>query len=249
MDQGDQPKPELVEKRKEPRLTPEDRDKLHREALVELFTNQITDVIERRVSVKDYVNNKVEEHIRLEQLAGLDGMTGLLNRRMCEEQAEGLVATEQGHDHPMSIILLDIDHFKSVNDEFGHPVGDKVLKAMGGALQRFIGEKKENVVGRWGGEEFFIGIPHLEGEELDERMKGIRNEAIQAMSGVLGRPVTVSMGAIEVGKKDKFTALLRKVDEALYLAKRVDKDGNSRNRGMVVRKNQEVDNAIEVAFG
>jgi len=249
MDFKDQLQPESKDRREKPRLTPEQREDFHDKALDILYRQQYRDITEGKLSEDEFVKISKAERKRLDDLAGIDAMTGLLNRRMCEEQAEGLVATEHEHGHEVAIFELDIDHFKMINDENGHPAGDEVLRAIGGALQKFIGENKENVVGRWGGEEFLLAFPHLEGKELVGRMKEVRNEAVLAMSGILGRPVTVSIGAIEVSDGEKFTAAIRRADEALYKAKRSDKDRKlGRNRGMVMGKNQEVENAVEVAF-
>jgi diguanylate cyclase (GGDEF)-like protein/PAS domain S-box-containing protein len=116
----------------------------------------------------------VEANQRLEQLAAMDGLTGLKNRRAFEDRLVEEVARTRRHSHPLSLVLLDIDHFKSYNDTFGHPKGDEVLRNVGRLLSRTM--RDTDFAARYGGEEFAIILPNTDAEgahQVAERLRQV----------------------------------------------------------------------------
>jgi diguanylate cyclase (GGDEF)-like protein len=154
---------------------------------------------------------------RLDGEARVDNLTGLLNRRGFAERAEVELARARRHRSALGLVSFDLDHFKAVNDEFGHDVGDEVLVL----AARLIGAetRPEDVVARMGGEEFVALLPDGglgEAESLAERVRGSL-----ARSSRPGLPrVTICAGVSAVIAPDDVELLLKAADRALYAAKR-----------------------------
>ena len=162
----------------------------------------------------------------LEKLATVDAMTGLYNRRHFMVLAEAEWGRFQRYQRPLSMLMLDIDHFKSVNDRYGHAVGDEAIALVAAACQR--GKRNSDVAGRLGGEEFAILLPETDAAQalvVAERVR--EGVAAQFLSVHKVRfNVTISVGVAEaVVSMPAIDALLRACDEALYQAK-----GSGRNR-------------------
>ena len=162
----------------------------------------------------------------LRVLVDTDPLTGLKNRRAFLRDLKGEFSRATRMRQQCALLLLDVDHFKRVNDSFGHPAGDDVLRAIAGLLND--GAREYDSVGRLGGEEFGVLLP-----DVDVEGAQVVAERIRAMVSArpLGPPgvghVTISIG-IAMGpqdRRDNEDALLRRADEALYAAKR-----NGRNR-------------------
>lgn len=159
--------------------------------------------------------------------ARTDSLTGVANRRALEEEVlRDLDRGVQG-EPSIAIILLDVDRFKRVNDQFGHAVGDDVLVRIAQILEREV--RTGDVVGRWGGEEFVILLRRTDranAQVLAERLRGTIADSL--FPGV-GR-MTVSMGVSAARSDDDVTDLLRRADRALYEAKT-----HGRNRSVLAR--------------
>lgn len=157
-----------------------------------------------------------EANAALARLAATDGLTGLLNRRTFHERlAEEFVRAGRYH-LPLSVLMLDLDHFKAINDTRGHEAGDDALRALAGVLRGAA--RESDILSRFGGEEFLVILPQTSGESahiVGERIRA----AVEAAGGPLNA-VTVSIGvcALRVDHAD-FAALLRGVDAALYRSK------------------------------
>lgn len=159
----------------------------------------------------------------LAQQARTDALTGLLNRRGFEDQARQVVATTRRSRQPLSLLMVDVDHFKRINDTLGHDVGDLVLKRLAESLRQRL--RGSDVLARFGGEEFVALLPDTDlqgaraiGEAL---VRGIAQESHEPY----GR-ITISAGAASVlGAEPDLDDLLRRADAALYEAK-----GQGRNR-------------------
>ncbi len=170
---------------------------------------------------------------RLDNMSRQDSLTGLLNRRAMEDALlSELARTLRRRDGRLALLALDVDHFKRVNDQHGHPVGDAVLAAMGQTLREAA--RTGDVIARVGGEEFWILAPHADSEgamALAERLRLGVSEQIVALPGGKNLSVTASIGvALLVPALDTPKSLIRRADEALYLAKargrnRVEMDG------------------------
>ncbi|MDZ4693980.1 MAG: GGDEF domain-containing protein [Deltaproteobacteria bacterium] len=168
-------------------------------------------------------------HERLREAALLDPLTGIYNRRHFDESLGSERAAAQRHRKPLSLIIADLDNFKRVNDEHGHPVGDAVLSAMGEAILRCA--RREDLAFRFGGEEFAVLArdTDLDGAvRFAERLRvEIENVTVD---GKDRRPLkfTASVGVAQLAAKETEKDLLERADSAMYNAKR-----GGKNRVMV----------------
>ena len=153
-----------------------------------------------------------------------DGLTGLYNRRYLDHRLALEVERFRRYGRPFSLLLLDIDHFKLVNDRFGHPCGDAVLKSTAADLAGAV--RKADLVARYGGEEFCCLLPETGrggALTLAEKMRGTAAARQHAWEGQ-EIPVTVSVGVAEAVENDTVGALLQRADVALYEAKRTGRN-------------------------
>ncbi|WP_163575994.1 GGDEF domain-containing protein [Halomonas faecis] len=160
------------------------------------------------------------------RLSLVDDLTGLGNRRYLLETAERLYQQSLRNQRPLSLALLDLDHFKHLNDTWGHPAGDKVLVAFARALQEVT--RQADVVARIGGEEFCILMPDTPSEGALDLAERIRQRIAELNEDVLGVPtsIAVSLGlATGMGSAADFDRLYSRADRAHYRAK-----ANGRNR-------------------
>jgi len=160
---------------------------------------------------------------KVRELAHRDPLTGVANRRCMDDFLADLLATFARTGIHFSIILGDIDHFKRVNDRWGHPAGDAILQDVAARLQAVV--RQNDLVARYGGEEFMVIMPasRLEGAEaLAERCRSaVAQDPQTAMDG---SHVTASFGATEVVPHDSIESLLGRVDRALYEAKQLGRN-------------------------
>ncbi len=163
----------------------------------------------------------------IQQLASRDGLTNTWNRRHIDLLLAAELERTSRHGTPLCLCMVDLDHFKSINDRFGHPVGDAVLHRV---AQAMAGElRATDQLGRFGGEEFLIVLPEstlAEAQACAERLR--QSVASLAAAPGASTQVTVSIGLAECLPAESLGSLLSRVDSALYAAKR---DG--RNRVMV----------------
>jgi two-component system cell cycle response regulator len=156
---------------------------------------------------------------RLESLIFGDELTGLPNRRFLLTQLSALVSGARRHERPLSVVMVDIDHFKAVNDTHGHAAGDSVLAAVATTLSERL--REEDWVGRLGGEEFLALLPDEDPEGAAVVAEGLRSaiEHIGVREGTETLRVTVSVGWATLEEGEDAEGLLRRADEALYAAK------------------------------
>jgi diguanylate cyclase (GGDEF)-like protein len=163
---------------------------------------------------------------RVEQLATHDELTGLVNRRALLDKAWGELRRAIRYEQPLSAMLIDVDHFKRINDQHGHPVGDEVLRVLAARFRDSV--RDVDLVSRYGGEEFIVLMPQTTGREaassLAERLrKRVSREPVPTMAGPL--TVTVSVGVAEGRSADaEPQELFARADVALYQAKREGRD-------------------------
>jgi diguanylate cyclase (GGDEF)-like protein len=173
-----------------------------------------------------YQKTLQEQQSQLEHLAREDALTGLANRRRFEERAKEECLRAQRYHHPLSVLLADLDHFKSINDTYGHAFGDAVLKDIGQTLLRHC--RTSDLCARHGGEEFAILLPEtelIEAYKVAERLcTAVRSMVFPQPSGIMH--VTVSFGAASINHERVQTLeeLLEQADQALYTAKRNGRD-------------------------
>ncbi len=161
----------------------------------------------------------------LQDLATRDFLTGLPNRRHFLEQAETLVPKMRDAGRPLAMAILDVDHFKRINDGWGHEAGDHALRAVSALLSAHA--RPQDHVARFGGEEFCLMVPDLGGDALLDYFDGLRrkieNLDVASPAGLMR--VTVSIGVRKAGPGDDLHRLLAEADRRLYLAKA---DGRNR---------------------
>lgn len=157
-----------------------------------------------------------------------DSLTKLYNRKFFDQHLTKAITDARQHDEPLCLVMLDIDHFKTFNDTFGHQTGDQVLRLLGMTLNS--NTKGADVACRYGGEEFALILPHT---QLDDAVvlsntirKSIQTKELlkRSTNEKLGR-ITASFGVAQLTPKDTDISILERTDRALYVAKR-----NGRNR-------------------
>ncbi|KFZ36634.1 diguanylate cyclase [Shewanella mangrovi] len=156
---------------------------------------------------------------RLELMASTDKLTGVANRQAFEEHFTRAVPQAHKQKRPLSLILFDIDHFKRINDGYGHSVGDLVLKSVSLMLQQHF--KQHNVVCRWGGEEFLMLLEGVDLAQAAAEAELLRRKISEWMLQVnsSGLVVTVSGGVAQLQANESGEQLLIRADKALYQAK------------------------------
>ncbi|CAN7456766.1 GGDEF domain-containing protein [Rhizobacter sp. LjRoot28] len=152
----------------------------------------------------------------LKQQAQTDGLTGLLNRQSFGERAEKIVATAHRYGDPLSLLMLDVDHFKRINDGFGHATGDDALRTMAAALSACV--RGGDLISRHGGEEFCVLLNRAglaDGDRFDDRLRAWLRSEVEKLPHALD----FSGGLAELQPDESVDALLRRADAALYHAK------------------------------
>lgn len=158
-----------------------------------------------------------------------DPLTGVFNRRHFQDSLWAEVAFARRHRTPLSLLLLDIDHFKRINDEHGHATGDAALQLLAGKLSSLT--REEDTLARYGGEEFALvarGISRAEVLNLAERIRQlIERQRIPAKSGFVDFTVSIGVAHWPAGEGNSAQALLEAADEALYESKRAGRNSVS----------------------
>lgn len=165
------------------------------------------------------IETKQEELIKLneklKEQATTDMLTGLKNRRYFHEKLEESLAGYQRYLSPFSLLIIDIDHFKKINDMRGHLVGDQILKELSHMITTTL--REIDVVARYGGEEFVVIYPHTNISEAKQRAERLRTEVEKA--SWQNSNITISIGVTTCTPEDTVTTLIGKADQALYVSK------------------------------
>ena len=161
---------------------------------------------------------------QLEKMAATDKLTGLHNRQMLEPALEQLFMLSSRHNYQLCVAVLDIDNFKQVNDEYGHPFGDKVLVAVADLIRQST--RKSDVVCRWGGEEFLILMPNCCIEDAQGLAAKIQHKLAATCFDIEQQKIKIelSIGISQKIEADKTDSLLYRADQALYSAKRAGRN-------------------------
>ena len=192
-----------------------------------ILNNELEDRVAIRTAELKRINEmliaEIEERKRMEKqlhhLATTDPLTGVLNRRHFFELAKQEFDRSQRYDRKISIILFDVDHFKEINDTYGHIAGDQLLQTI---VERFIRNLRQmDIFGRYGGDEFVILLPETNTDQARlaaERLHQIvTSDPVETSRGII--PIQISIGVASLENSDDMENLLIKTDQALYKAK------------------------------
>ncbi|MGI5935555.1 MAG: GGDEF domain-containing protein [Oscillospiraceae bacterium] len=161
-----------------------------------------------------------EEKNKLQDLSITDDLTGTFNKRFISSCLKEEIATSNNRQKRLTVALIDIDDFKSINDMYGHLYGDYVIKRIGGTIVNNL--RQSDIVGRYGGDEFLVILPDTTREEGHAMMERVRQKILD-MKWENDLVVTISGGLIEVDNVE-YTSLLKKLDQLLYRAKHNNKN-------------------------
>ena len=182
--------------------------------------NELLLRIKRVLKERQLTNERIQMLEQLQELAITDGLTSLYNSRHFYHQLELEVDRSNRYDHPLSLLLLDIDNFKLYNDAYGHIEGDKVLAKLGEIIKSCL--RAIDSAYRYGGEEFTVILPDTNGGEAQTVAHRIRT-AIESekFSPETGKAytITISTGVTEYKKKEKLSDFVERADQAMYLSK------------------------------
>ncbi|WP_283256428.1 transporter substrate-binding domain-containing diguanylate cyclase [Arcobacter roscoffensis] len=176
-----------------------------------------------------YINNKMRKEIKKRKIAentlldyaNKDSLTKVINRRKIEKILSNLIKRTKEHDSIFSIIFIDIDDFKSINDTLGHLTGDKILVQVSKIVSSHI--RKDDVFGRWGGEEFIIILPNTSALDAKKSANHLK-ELIENKNFGINRKVTASFGITQFIENDTKKDLVLRADEAMYYVKKNGKN-------------------------
>ncbi len=177
--------------------------------------------IKQARGVRSLAESKERLIADLERLAIRDELTGLFNYRHFQGQLRAEVQRALRYQRPLSLIVLDVDHFKAVNDALGHAEGDRVLAGIARVLAAQI--RTTDTAFRYGGEEFVVLLPETHGAQA-LAVAGRVRQGMEEARLVKGRSVTVSAGVAEYRATEEAATLLRRTDAALYAAKRAGRN-------------------------
>lgn len=165
------------------------------------------------------VTSRIRRSLRLRALMVRDGLTGLLNHAAITDQLEREIARAIRQGAPLSFAMVDIDHFKNVNDTYGHPAGDRVIKSLARLFKQRL--RETDLVGRYGGEEFAIVLPDTDAVSASKVLDAIRQDfaRIHHQADEREFSVTFSCGIAEISRFDNAVLLNGAADRALYQAK------------------------------
>jgi len=191
------------------------------------FSKNLLVVLSERVrSHNHFIAASFGDLQKFERNATTDALTGLSNRHAMEETFPREVARCLQSDQPVSMIMIDVDRFKSFNDKFGHVAGDRALSAVAHVLTKHF-RPRDHLV-RFGGDEFAVLLPGISETEallVAERVRDAVSGSTRGSTDSLIRiPVEISMGIAQLGENGTFESLLRAADAALYRAKRAGRN-------------------------
>ena len=196
-------------------------------------------LLEERLLLSGREIELLREHLDLlEREAGLDGLTGIANRKSFDVVLRETIAQAQREDLPLSLLMIDIDHFKVFNDLHGHQMGDNVLKLVARYMKECV--KGRDTVARYGGEEFAVILPHTRLDAAMQAANIIRRhvsakKVVNRRTGVNLGQITLSIGVAEYRAGEPASELVHRADEALYQAKAAGRDKVSSEKDLSIQ--------------
>ncbi|WP_336367631.1 GGDEF domain-containing protein [Marinobacter sp. C2H3] len=168
-----------------------------------------------------FARRSQDQRRRLEHLATVDPLTGVQNRRSMDSALDMAAATAERTGLSYALVMLDLDHFKKINDDYGHGTGDEVLTNLVGLLQQ--NTRRTDQLFRFGGEEFVLLLPGVDGRSLESVMGNLQG-VIRKYLRSPGGPVTASFGVALLRHGEPVDSWLERADDALYQAKEAGRD-------------------------
>lgn len=193
----------------------------HRLTYSELITkmSKLNDEIVNMTRELEKKNAQLKEALTtIKKIMNKDYLTGILNRKGFESMLKREISFALRHKLPLSVVMIDIDYFKEINDTYGHETGDKVLKIFAKTLKKSI--RQEDILGRLGGEEFVIAFPNTNIEQALSAAERIRQKIEKMKIKAINGNITASFGITELLSTDDERSILKRADDALYEAKR-----------------------------
>jgi diguanylate cyclase len=190
--------------------------------------SETNSLLEERLQLSSREIELLREHLDLlEREAGLDGLTGIANRKSFDIMLREAITVASRETQPMSLLMIDIDHFKAFNDSHGHQMGDNVLKLVARCMKECI--KGRDIVARYGGEEFAIILPDTALEAAVMAANVVRKQVsakkiVNRRNGATLGQITLSIGVAQYRAGEPASELVHRADEALYLAKSSGRD-------------------------
>lgn len=180
-------------------------------------SENLQQIIDSRTIELKRLNKKLAEKAEeAERNATTDHLTSLSNRFNFEQQLTNEISRAQRFMEPLSLLIMDIDEFKGINDQYGHPTGDEALRAVGKVLRKNL--RKIDLASRWGGDEFALLLPQTNLEMVMTVAEKIR-EAISVEMAQMELHTSASFGVVELSGDDSEIEFIRRADNALYLSK------------------------------
>ncbi len=174
--------------------------------------------LRKKIDEINSLKAELERYVKkIEQLSITDSLTKIYNRSKFESSLDYEIERARRYGNPLSLIIFDIDHFKSINDTYGHLIGDSVLTEIANLVKNNI--RSTDIFARWGGEEFVILAPNINKEQAKMLAEKIRKLIAHHRFKYVDH-VTVSLGVTEFLPSDNKESFIKRADEALYLAKR-----------------------------
>ncbi len=186
--------------------------------------NDNKEIIAIYITIQDVTDFVIYEH-KLIQMAKIDGLTGIYNRRYLDNRLTEEIERSRRHGNPLSILMLDIDHFKKINDTHGHLCGDYALRKISELLQELV--RTSDILGRYGGEEFCCVLPETPFEQAVVLAERCREQIAASPFSCTDQQtrITVSIGVTGMHRDDTLDSIIKRADDALYQAKH---DGRNR---------------------
>ncbi len=198
------------------------------ERIVHEARDQLEDKVEQRTfELRNALGQLEEAHHRLSESSRHDGLTELYNRSHFREAFEHLLANARNTDRPISLLMIDLDHFKKINDSYGHLVGDDCLRSTSSTMAEVLAPH-DALLARFGGEEFIAALPDMNLAQASAVAEELRQSLNRrpCISGGQVIPVSASIGvhSVDVSAKDSIESALQVADQALYAAKAEGRD-------------------------
>jgi diguanylate cyclase (GGDEF)-like protein len=187
------------------------------ERLQTMVRERTAELEQLNIEHRDEIERRCQLEAALAEAAATDAMTGLLNRRGMSVALEHAVAQARRQGRKLAVVVCDIDHFKMVNDQYGHGVGDQAIVALAKRLKSDLGPHE--VAGRWGGEEFLLLWPGIDLPEAERRCYDLREELTSRPLLAGGPAITVSFGLAAHAPTETADHCVLRADRALYRAK------------------------------